>query len=138
VPVAAVEAKPAPLRASQGERILVVEDEPDVRLLVVDVLTDLGYEVLDAADGPSALVHLQGEGRIDLLVSDVGLPGIDGRALADLARQQRPGLKVLFVTGYARTAQVRADFLAEGMALLTKPFSIDDLAQRVRALIEED
>jgi PAS domain S-box-containing protein len=137
LPLAVVEARPALCRASQGERILVVEDEPDVRMLVVDVLSELGYVVLAAADAPSALAQLQGEGRIDLLVSDVGLPGMDGRELAELARQQRPGLKVLLVTGYARTSQVRADFLAEGMALLTKPFSIDDLAQRVRGLIED-
>jgi PAS domain S-box-containing protein len=126
----------APLRASQGERVLVVEDEPDVRMLVVDVLRDLGYLVLDAPDGPAALQVLQGGERIDLLVSDVGLPGMNGRQLAEIAREHRPGLKVLFVTGYARNAEVRGDFLGEGMDMLAKPFSIDDLAQRVRALIE--
>jgi PAS domain S-box-containing protein len=134
--VVGIEHKPAPCRASQGERVLVVEDEPDVRMLVVDVLSDLGYVVLDARDGPSALLQLQAGERIDLLVSDVGLPGINGRELAEIARQYRPGLKVLFVTGYARNAQVRGDFLAEGMDLLTKPFSIDDLARRVRGLID--
>jgi PAS domain S-box-containing protein len=134
--VVGIEHEPAPRRASRGERVLVVEDEPDVRMLVVDVLSDLGYVVLDAGDGPSALLHLQANERIDLLVSDVGLPGMNGRELAEIARQYRPGLKVLFVTGYARNAQVRGDFLAEGMDLLTKPFSIDDLAQRVRGLID--
>jgi len=138
VPSVDVQHTPAPRRASQGERVLVVEDEPDVRLLVVDVLRDLGYVVADAADGPSALLHLQGSARIDLLVSDVGLPGMNGRELAEIARQHRPGLKVLFVTGYARNAQVRGDFLADGMDLLTKPFSIDDLALRVRGLIDDE
>ncbi len=123
-------------RAGQGERILVVEDEPDVRMLVVDVLRELGYLVDVAADGPSALPYLQDLGRIDLLVTDVGLPGMNGRQLAEIARQHRPHLRVLFMTGYARNAQVRSDFLEQGMDMLTKPFSIDDLAQRVRVLIE--
>lgn len=133
-----IEQQPAPRRASQGERVLVVEDEPDVRMLVVDVLTDLGYAVFDAADGPSALLYLQGSERIDLLISDVGLPGMNGRELAEIARKYRPALKVLFVTGYARNAQVRGDFLAVGMDLLTKPFCIDDLALRVRGLIDDE
>ncbi len=123
-------------RAGQGERVLVVEDEPDVRMLVVDVLRELGYSVDVAADGASALPFLQDAGRIDLLVTDVGLPGMNGRQLAEIARQHRPDLHVLFMTGYARNAQVRGDFLEKGMDMLTKPFSIDDLAQRVRGLIE--
>jgi CheY-like chemotaxis protein len=123
-------------RAGQGERVLVVEDESDVRMLVVDVLRELGYSVEVAADGPSALPYLQDAGRIDLLVTDVGLPGMNGRQLAEIARQHRPQLRVLFMTGYARNAQVRGDFLEQGMDMLTKPFSIDDLAQRVRGLIE--
>ncbi len=134
--LACVDEGPASPRANQGECILVVEDESDVRMLVVDALRDLGYCVLDAADGPAALAVLQGGERIDLLVSDVGLPGMDGRQLAEIARQYSPGLKVLFVTGYARNAQVRGDFLAEGMDMLAKPFSVDDLAHRVRRLIE--
>jgi PAS domain S-box-containing protein len=125
-----------PPRASQGERVLVVEDEPDVRLLVVDVLRELGYSVEVAADGHTALPILQGAQRIDLLVTDVGLPGLNGRQLAEIARQHRPGLRVLFMTGYARNAEVRGDFLEEGMDMLTKPFTIDDLALRVRGLIE--
>lgn len=123
-------------RAGQGERVLVVEDEPDVRMLVVDVLRELGYSVEVAADGASALPFLHDTARIDLLVTDVGLPGMNGRQLAEIARQQRPDLRVLFMTGYARNAQVRGDFLEKGMDMLTKPFSIDDLAQRVRGLIE--
>jgi len=127
---------PAPPRASQGERVLVVEDEPDVRMLVVDVLRELGYSVDVASDGAAALPILLGAGRIDLLVTDVGLPGMNGRQLAEIARQHRPDLRVLFMTGYARNAQVRGDFLESGMDMLTKPFSIDELAQRVRGLIE--
>lgn len=125
-----------PPRASQGERVLVVEDEPDVRMLVVDVLKELGYRVQVACDSHEALPLLQGTEPVDLLVTDVGLPGLNGRQLAEVARQHRPGLKVLFMTGYAREAEVRGDFLDPGMDLLTKPFSIDELAQRVRQLIE--
>lgn len=132
----AVERSTEPPCASQGERVLVVEDEPDVRLLVVDVLKELGYHVEVACDSHEALPILQGTALIDLLVTDVGLPGLNGRQLAEVARQHRPGLKVLFMTGYAREAEVRGDFLDDGMDLLIKPFSIDELAQRVRRLIE--
>ena len=122
--------------AAHGERVLVVEDEPDVRMLVEDVLRELGYHVDVAADGAAALPFLLSNDRLDLLISDVGLPGMNGRQLAEIARQYRPGLRVLFMTGYARNAQVRGDFLDEGMDMLTKPFSIDELAQRVRLSIE--
>jgi CheY-like chemotaxis protein len=104
--------------------------------VVVDVLRELGYSVAVAPDGAAALPILLGAGRIDLLVTDVGLPGMNGRQLAEIARQHRPELRVLFMTGYARNAQVRGDFLDAGMDMLTKPFSIDELAQRVRGLIE--
>ncbi|MFJ3468332.1 response regulator [Pseudomonas sp. NPDC090203] len=116
--------------------MLVVEDEPDVRMLVVDVLRELGYSVEVAADGAAALPFLEGGGRIDLLVTDVGLPGLNGRQVAEIARQHRPGLRVLFMTGYAGNALVRGEVLEDGMDMLTKPFTIDDLAQRVRGLIE--
>jgi PAS domain S-box-containing protein len=131
-----VERSIEPPRASQGERVLVVEDEPDVRMLVVDVLKDLGYRVIVACDSHEALPVLQGSEPVDLLVTDVGLPGLNGRQLAEVARQHRPELKVLFMTGYAKEAEVRGDFLDDGMDLLTKPFSIDELAVRVRSLIE--
>jgi CheY-like chemotaxis protein len=126
----------SPPRAIQGERVLVVEDEAAVRMLVVDVLRELGYSTLEAADSKSALPLLQSGERIDLLVSDVGLPGLNGRQLAEIARQHRPGLRVLFMTGYARNAQVRGDFLEPGMDMLTKPFTVEELAQRVRQMIE--
>ncbi|RAU45546.1 response regulator [Pseudomonas sp. RIT412] len=125
-----------PPRASQGERVLVIEDEPEVRMLVVDVLRELGYSVEVASNGVAALPVLRGPDRIDLLVTDVGLPGLNGRQVAEIARQQRPGLPVLFMTGYARNAEVRGDLLERGMEMMIKPFNIDDLAQRVRRLIE--
>ena len=118
-----------------GETVLVVEDDVAVRMVVLDVLEDLGYRALEAGDAQEALPHLEGEGRIDLLVTDVGLPGMNGRQLAELARQRRPGLKVLFVTGYAEGAAVRSGFLAEGMEMLSKPFPIDALAERLRSML---
>lgn len=123
-------------RAVNGERVLVVEDEEAVRMLVVDVLRELGYSTLEAGDSKAALPYLQGDERIDLLVSDVGLPGLNGRQLAEIARQYRPDLQVLFMTGYAPDAKVRGDFLGLGMDMLTKPFTVDDLALRVRTMLE--
>ena len=117
-----------------GETILVVEDEPVVRSLVIEVLADLGYETLEAGDATEALPIIEGHQRIDLLISDVGLPGMNGRQLADIARQRRPGLKVLFATGYAESATA-SGFLAEDMAVITKPFAIDAFAIKVREML---
>ncbi|MGE6660897.1 PAS domain S-box protein [Pseudomonas sp. NPDC077408] len=129
--------KPVAVSGAQAdETVLVVEDEAAVRMLVVEVLQELGYQVLEAVDGNSALPHLTGAQRIDLLVSDIGLPGISGRQLAEIARQHRPDLHVLFITGYAPNAQVRGEFLGPGMDMLAKPFSIDMLGAKVRQLIE--
>lgn len=125
-------------QARDGETVLVVEDEAAVRMLVVEVLLELGYSVLEACDAASALPYLQSEQRIDLLVSDFGLPGLNGKQLVDIARQRRAQLKVLFITGYAPDATVRGDFLGPGMDMLAKPFSIDVLGQRIRQLIEHD
>ena len=123
-------------RAEQGETVLVVDDEPTVRMLVGEVLADLGYTAIEAADGTAGLKILQSDIRIDLLVTDVGLPGgMNGRQVADAARVLRPGLKVLFITGYAETAAVRSGHLDPGMAVLTKPFAMDDLAGRIRDMI---
>ncbi|MBA1279006.1 PAS domain S-box protein [Pseudomonas stutzeri] len=128
---------PAAVQGAQtNETILVVEDEAAVRMLVVEVLQELGYRVLEAVDGNTALPHLQSDQRIDLLVSDFGLPGINGRQLAEIARQYRPDLRVLFITGYAPNAEVRGEFLAPGMDMLAKPFSIEMLGAKVRQLIE--
>ncbi len=119
----------------QGETVLVVEDDATVRMLVVEVLEELGYRYLEAPDGPSAL-KLMDVPRIDLLVTDVGLPVMNGRQLAEIARQRRPGLKVLFITGYAETAAVRGGFLDPGMEMMTKPFALDALGAKIRQLIE--
>ena len=124
-------------RARHGETVLVVDDEPSVRMLVADVLGDLGYAALEAADGAAALAILESDGRIDLLVTDVGLPGgMNGRQVAEAARELRPALKVLFITGYAENAVLNHGHLDPGMHVLTKPFAIDDLAERMRNLIE--
>jgi PAS domain S-box-containing protein len=120
-----------------GETVLVVEDEPVVRDLIVEVLKDLGYRALEATDGPSGLKILQSRERINLLVTDVGLPGMNGRQLADQARDHRPDLKVLFITGYAENAAVAGGFLDQGMEMITKPFAVDALAARIRDMIEQ-
>ena len=120
----------------QGETILVVEDDATVRLILADVLAELGYDVLLAADARPAIPILQSDRRIDLMMSDVMLPHINGRKLAEIARASRPGLKVLFVTGYAENAAIRGDFLDSGMDMLTKPFALDALGAKVRAMIE--
>jgi len=123
--------------AGYGETVLVIDDEPAVRLLMVDVLQEAGYRVLEAADGPSGLRILQSEAQIDLLVTDVGLPGgMNGRQVADAARTLRPNLKVLFITGYAENAVVGNGHLDPGMQVITKPFAIDALANRVREMID--
>jgi CheY-like chemotaxis protein len=123
-------------RAEAGETVLVVEEEPVVRSLILEVLADLGYQALEAVDGPSGLKILESKQRIDLLVSDVGLPGLNGRQLADHARLVRPDLKVLFITGYAEQAAIASGFLAPDMEMITKPFAIEDLAARIREIIE--
>jgi PAS domain S-box-containing protein len=124
--------------APQNETVLVVDDEPTVRMLVVDVLEEAGYTAIDAGDGFAGLKVLNSNARIDLLVSDVGLPGgMNGRQLADAARQKRPDLKVLFITGYAEKAVLSHGQLDPGMHVLTKPFTMDALAHRVRTLIDE-
>jgi PAS domain S-box-containing protein len=121
--------------AQAGETVLVIEDEDSVRELVVEVLHDLGYRALEAGDGPSGLKILQSGERIDLLVSDIGLPGMNGRQVADAARERRPDLKVLFITGYAENAAIAHGFLAPGMEMVTKPFAVDALAARIREMI---
>ena len=123
-------------RRSEGERVMLVEDDPAVRMLVVDVLDDLGYHVIAAADGREAQRLLADRPRIDLLITDVGLPGLNGRQVADLARAAVPGLKVLFVTGYAEQAAIRSGFLDPGMDMIMKPFAIDALSAKIRTMIE--
>jgi CheY-like chemotaxis protein len=123
-------------RAEHGETVLVVEDDDTVRSLVVEVLDELGYATREAPDGPSGLRILQSDARIDLLVTDVGLPGLNGRQLADQARIGRPGLKVLFMTGYAENAAFGAGHLEPGMQMITKPFPVEVLASKIRSIIE--
>ena len=121
---------------SSGQTVLVVEDEPLVRLHIVDVLGELGYHALEAGDGPSGLRILQSSQRIDLLITDIGLPGLNGRQIADAARVTRPDLKVLFMTGYAEKAALANGVLAPGMQIITKPFVMDLLTRRIRELID--
>ena len=123
-------------RAGQGETVLVVDDEPSVRMLVTEVLEDLGYTAIEAADSVAGLKVLQSDVRIDLLVTDVGLPGgMNGRQMADAARERRPDLKVLFITGYAENAVLGNGHLRPGMQVLTKPFVLETLAARIKDLI---
>jgi signal transduction histidine kinase len=127
---------PAP-GARQGDVVLVVEDEEDVRAHSADMLRELGYRVLDAGDGHAALRIIEANPAVTLLFTDVGLPGgLNGRQLAAAAEQRRPGLKVLFTTGYARNAIVHNQELDPGIALLTKPFTYAALAAKVRGVIE--
>jgi PAS domain S-box-containing protein len=123
-------------RAEQGESVLVVDDEPTVRMLVAEVLEELGYQAIEAADAPAGLRVLQSDARIDLLVTDVGLPGgMNGRQLAEAGRAHRPDMKILFITGYAENAVVGNGHLESGMHVLTKPFAMDVLADRIRMLV---
>jgi signal transduction histidine kinase/DNA-binding response OmpR family regulator len=124
------------LRAEANETVLVVDDEPTVRMLVMEVLSELGYIALEAEDGGAGLRILLTEQRIDLLVTDVGLPGgMNGRQLADAARVRRPALKVLFITGYAENAVFGNGVLEAGMQVIAKPFAMEVLASRIRAMI---
>jgi PAS domain S-box-containing protein len=121
--------------AVAGETVLVVEDEPVVRSVILEMLAEQGYRTLAAVDGPSGLKILRSAERIDLLVTDVGLPGMNGRQVADQARETRPDLKILFITGYAESVAISDGFLHAGMEMITKPFDLDNLSQRIRAMI---
>ena len=132
--ISPVKVEPERTPQGTGETILVVEDEPVVRSLVVEVLNDLGYETLEAGEASEALEITESQQRIDLMVSDVGLPGMNGRQLAEIVRQQRPGLKVLFATGYAESFAAN-DLLGPDMAVMTKPFAIDAFALKVGEML---
>jgi PAS domain S-box-containing protein len=132
------EGEVSPMRRAptgEGETVLLVEDDSSVRLLIGEVLRDLGYACIEASDGQSAMPILISDIRLDLMITDVGLPGLNGRQLAEIARQHRPGLKVLFVTGYAEHATGKEGFLEPGMAMVTKPFALDAPALRIRDII---
>ncbi|TWB58593.1 PAS/PAC sensor hybrid histidine kinase [Nitrospirillum viridazoti] len=127
---------PAAPRAKRGETVLVVDDEPTVRLLVTEVLDELGYTTLEAMDGPEAVRILESDAAINLLVTDIGLPqGMNGRELADAARALRPGLTVLFITGYAENAVIGNERLPPGLHVQTKPFSMEALANRIKGIL---
>ncbi|MET1023220.1 MAG: response regulator [Pseudoxanthomonas sp.] len=113
------------------QRILLVDDNELIREMAADVLSDKGYEVAQASDAAEALAHLRASQRFDLLLSDVRMPGMSGRELADVALDLWPELAVIIMTGYAEEALRKPNFLAEGMRLLRKPFSLADLMRTV-------
>jgi CheY-like chemotaxis protein len=126
-------------RAEAGETVLIVDDEPTLRMLVTELLEELGYAATQAADGASALEVLRSATRVDLLVTDIGLPGgMNGRQLVDAARQIRPGLKALFITGYAKPASLGNGGLEPGMHVLPKPFTMEALGCRIKSIIKPD
>lgn len=129
----------ASVPAEAGETVLVVDDEPSVRLLIADTLSEQGYACLEASDGPSAVKILEGRARVDLLITDVGLPGgLNGRQVADAARSLRPEIKTLFITGYAENAVMTHGHVEPGMEVLTKPFAIEDLVRRVTYMLRKE
>ncbi len=135
---AAADLHNVPRSVSTGsETVLLVEDDPDVRAFSVNALRERGFSVLEAADAPSGLKVLGQHPAIELLVTDVGLPGMTGRELADQARQQRPDLKVLFTTGYARNAIIHHGRLDHGVELIVKPYTMVELADRVRGVLDK-
>ena len=127
----------ATLTAGDGRQVLVIDDEPLIRMLVMDALEDLGIASLQAGTGPEGLAILEQMERIDLLITDVGLPGgLNGRQVADRARELRPDLKVLFITGYAENAALNHGHIGPGTRVLTKPFSVRDLLSKIDSLLD--
>ena len=134
---AEVPATGAAVSIADGRHILVIDDEALVRMLVVDALDDMGIASAEAGTGPEGLALLERMERIDLLITDVGLPGgLNGREVADRAREMRPGLKVLFITGYAENAALNHGHIGPGTRVLTKPFSVADLKSRIDSLLD--
>ncbi len=123
-------------RGMATELVMVVEDEERVRAVSVEALKDLGYGVMEASSPAEALRHFQCGQRVSLLFTDVVMPQMSGRELADKARQHQPDLKVLYTTGYTRNAIVHNGVLDAGTSLLTKPFSVDELALKVRKILD--
>jgi CheY-like chemotaxis protein len=113
----------------------VIEDDPAVRMLVREVLDELQYRCVEFADPLEAVPFLASNEPIDLMISDVGLPGLNGRDLAERARAHRPDLPILFITGYAENALVRSGFLGDNMSMITKPFSLAGLAMKISQMI---
>jgi CheY-like chemotaxis protein len=128
-------AEPKPLGAAT-EVILVVEDEPAVRNMSVDALRELGYTVVPAENATQALQQLDLQPSISLLFTDIVMPDMNGRRLADQAVERRPDLKVLYTTGYTQNAVIHNGTLDPGVAFLPKPFSLDSLARKVRQVLD--
>nr|WP_297514864.1 PAS domain-containing protein [uncultured Caulobacter sp.] len=134
----AVQPDPGLTPAKSGKTVLVVDDEPTVRMLIVDALTELDYACLEAPDGAAGLRILQSDAKVDLLITDVGLPGgLNGRQVADAARALKPDLRVLFITGYAENAVLNHGHIEHGMEVLTKPFGIGELTTRIDRMLRE-
>ena len=132
----AEDGEPGTVPSGAGERVLVVEDDDGVRQLVGEVLRDLGYKSVEAIDANAAIEKLRVNPSFDLLISDVGLPGMNGRQLAEIARGIIPNIKVLFMTGYAASAADQADFLGRDMTIITKPFDIEKLGLTIRRILD--
>jgi CheY-like chemotaxis protein len=130
-----VESSPSATRTLEGCTVLVVEDEQTVRELVVEVLQEFNCVTLQAVDGNQGLAILQSGEPVDLLISDIGLPGLNGKQLAEAARQIRPDLPILLMTGYAHKTALAGGFLEQGMQMLTKPFSLAELTTKIRDML---
>jgi CheY-like chemotaxis protein len=130
--------QPIGAQGEPGETVLVIDDEPTVRMLVTEVLSEMGYSAIEAGDATTGLKVLQSDARVGLVITDIGLPGgMNGRQLVEAARQSRPDLKVLFITGYAENAVIGNGILEPGMHVLSKPFSLEHLASRIREIIAQ-
>ncbi len=128
----------APRASGHGETVLVVDDEPAVRMLIAEILEDAGYRAIEAHDGHEALKALQSGAAVELMITDVGLPGgMNGRQLAEAGRALRPDLKVLFVTGYAENAVVGNGHLDPGVQIVTKPFAMEHLGDKIQAMLDD-
>jgi CheY-like chemotaxis protein len=126
-----------PPRTEKGKIVLVVDDEPTVRMLLADILEDLGCTAIEASDSAAGLKILHSDVPIDLLITDIGLPGgMNGRQMADAGRISRAGLRVLFITGYAETTVFGNGHLDTGMSVLTKPFAVETMVGRIRSMFE--
>jgi CheY-like chemotaxis protein len=118
-----------------GQAVLLVEDDPSVRLLIGEVLSELGYRAIEASDANAAIKVLESSQAIDMMISDVGLPGMNGRQLAEVVREYHATVPILFVTGYAENAAIRADFLGTNMAVISKPFQFEELAAKIGEML---
>jgi hypothetical protein len=126
------------MTTDRKKTILSVEDEPLVQMLLTDFLDEKGYVTLTASEAKSSLVLLESEASIDLLLTDMGLPGMNGRQLAEAARRLRPSLPVIFATGYGGEHGELKDKLSEGMSIIGKPFDMERLAEMIHAMIGRD